>query len=141
MQLYFPALGRLYACFDTVAETLLRVVAGGLLAVHGWPKITNPFGAAGMVERIGFSPGVVWSPLLSATEFFGGLLIAVGLFTRPAALATAIQMAVVVYFHWIVLGQGLKGSEYPILWFCVLVLFVVRGSNALSVDARLGRQV
>jgi len=140
MQLYLPFLGGLYARFDTLAETVQRVVAGGILAVHGWPKITNPFGAVGMVERIGFYPGTVWSPMLAATEFFGGILIAIGLFTRPAALAGTVVLLVAAYFHWLVLGQGFKGAEFPILWAAVLLFFAVRGSNAHSVDARIGRQ-
>jgi putative oxidoreductase len=140
MQLYVPALGRLYSRLDTLAETLLRVIAGGLLIVHGWPKITNPFGAAGMVERIGFFPGTFWSPLLAATEFFGGILLALGLLTRPVALANTISMLVVIYFHAVVLGQEFGRYEYPIMWAAVLFLFLVRGANAWSVDARIGRQ-
>ena len=67
-----PALQRFYLPLDTSAETLLRVVAGVLLVTHGFGKISNPFGAVGMVESLGFYPGVFWSPLLAATEFFGG---------------------------------------------------------------------
>ncbi|MGH6861461.1 MAG: DoxX family protein, partial [Phyllobacterium sp.] len=105
--LIIPALGGLYRALGEFAETLLRVVAGGLLVVHGSAKIVDPFGAAGMVEGLGFYPGVFWSPLLSATEFFGGILLVLGLFTRPAALATTIVLAVTVYFQWIVQGQGM----------------------------------
>ena len=93
----FPALQRLYRPFDTSAETLLRVVAGALLVTHGFGKITNPFGAVGMVESLGFYPGVFWSPLLAATEFFGGILVAIGLFTRPAAFASMIVLLVTIY--------------------------------------------
>ncbi len=139
-RLIIPFLGRLYGCLSPVAETLLRLVTGGMLAVHGWPKILNPLGAAGIVERVGLQPVALWSILLSVTEFFGGLLVAIGLFTRPAALATLAQMLTVVYFHWLVLGQGYKGSEFPIMWAACLLFFVARGSNGFSVDARLGRQ-
>mgnify|MGYP000894806353 FL=1 len=138
--LIIPVLGRLYACLSPLAETLLRLVTGGMLAVHGWPKITNPLGATAMVERIGLAPASAWSVLLSVTEFFGGLLLAIGLFTRPVAIATFIQMLVVIYFHWLVRGQGYAGSEFPIMWAACLFFFVARGANAWTVDARLGRQ-
>lgn len=48
-----PALEKIYLPLDTFAETLLRVVAGLLLVTHGYGKILNPFGAAGMVEGLG----------------------------------------------------------------------------------------
>lgn len=138
--LILPFLRPLYATLNKSAETLLRVVAGGLLVTHGYGKIMNPFGAAGMVEGLGFYPGVFWSPLLAATEFFGGILVAIGLFTRPAALASAIVLAVTIYFHGIVKMEGLGGAEKSILWTAIMLYFAVRGSNSQSVDARIGRQ-
>lgn len=136
-----PALQRLYLPFDTTAETVLRVVAGVLLVTHGYGKIMNPFGAVGMVEGLGFYPGVFWSPLLAATEFFGGILVAIGLFTRPAAFASMIVLLVTVYFHWIVKAEGLAGAEKSMLWAAIFLYFAVRGSNSQSVDAKLGRQI
>ena len=136
-----PALQKLYLPFDTTAETLLRLVAGGLLVTHGYGKIINPFGAVGMVEGLGFYPGVFWSPLLSATEFFGGILVAIGLFTRPASFAAMIVLLVTVYFHGVVTGEGLAGAEKSILWAAIFLFFAVRGSNSQSVDAKLGRQI
>lgn len=139
-RLYVPALGGLYAGLHDVAETLLRVVAGGALVIHGAPKIMNPFGAVGMVEGLGFYPGVFWAPLLAATEFFGGILLMLGLFTRPAALAATIVLLVTVWFHWITQGQGYSGAEKSILWAAILFFFFVRGGNRHSVDARLGKE-
>jgi Predicted membrane protein len=138
--LIIPALGGLYSALHEAAETLLRVVAGLALVTHGASKIVNPFGAVGMVESLGFYPGVVWSPLLAATEFFGGILIAIGLLTRPAAVAATIVLLVTVWFHWIVQGQGYAGAEKSILWAAIFIFFAVRGSNRHSVDARIGRQ-
>ena len=139
--LAIPAFGRLYASLDTVAETVLRVVAGIALVVHGAPKIADPFGSIGMVEGLGFHPGVFWSPLLSATEFFGGILLTIGLLTRPAAFATTIVLLVTVWFHWLVMDQGYAGAEKSIIWAAVTFYFVARGANRYSVDARLGRQI
>lgn len=139
-RLIIPSLGGLYSKLSESAETILRVATGLLLATHGYGKILNPFGASGMVESLGFYPGAFWSPLLSATEFFGGILIAIGLFTRPAAFAGMIVLAVTVYFHGIVQGEGLGGAEKSILWTLILLFFAVRGANSHSVDAKIGRQ-
>ncbi|WP_018235223.1 DoxX family protein [Ensifer sp. BR816] len=135
-----PALEKIYLPLNTFAETLLRVLAGALLVTHGYGKILDPFGAVGMVEGLGFYPGVFWSPLLSATEFFGGIFIAVGFLTRPAAFAATIVLLVTVYFHGIVLGEGLGGAEKSILWAAITFFFAIRGANGQSVDAKLGKQ-
>jgi putative oxidoreductase len=130
----------IYASLHELAETVLRVVAGLALVTHGWGKIQDPFGAVGMVEGLGFYPGVFWSPLLAATEFFGGLLIAIGLLTRPAAFAAMIVLLVTVYFHAIVQGEGFSGAEKSILWAAIMLFFAIRGANRHSVDAKLGRE-
>jgi putative oxidoreductase len=136
-----PALQRFYLPLDTTAETLLRVIAGVLLVTHGYGKIINPMGAVGMVESLGFYPGVFWSPLLAATEFFGGILIAIGLFTRPVSFAAMIVLLVTVYFHGIVKAEGLGGAEKSILWAAIFFFFAIRGSNTQSVDAKIGKQI
>ncbi|MBK1793974.1 DoxX family protein [Devosia sp. WQ 349] len=135
-----PALTPIYARLHTLAETLMRVICGLILTVHGYPKIMDPFRAVPMVEGLGFYPGVLWAPLLAATEFFGGILLAIGLFTRPVAIAASVILLVTVYAHWIPMGQGYSGAEKSILWLGMSIFFAIRGSNAHSIDAKLGRQ-
>jgi len=139
-RLIIPALGGLYSGLHDLAETILRVVAGLALVTHGASKIVNPFGAVEMVEGLGFYPGAFWSPLLSATEFFGGILIAIGLLTRPASFAAMIVLLVTVWFHWITVGQGYSGAEKSILWAAIFLFFAIRGGNRHSVDARIGKE-
>lgn len=136
-RLIVPALAPVYSNASETVETILRVVAGLLLVTHGFGKITNPFGAVGMVESLGFYPGVFWSPLLAATEFFGGFLVAFGLLTRPASFAAMIVLLVTVYFHGIVRDEGLMGAEKSILWAAIFLFFAIRGGNSQSVDAKL----
>ncbi|MGB3068703.1 MAG: DoxX family protein [Ottowia sp.] len=138
--LIVPPLGKLYGALDGVAYALLRIVSGGLLAMHGWPKIQDPMKLVGMVEGLGFAPGPLWAVLLAATEFIGGILLVLGLLTRPAALAATIVLLVTVYFHWIVQSQGLGGSEKSILWAAMTFLLFVRGGGAFSVDRQLKRE-
>lgn len=137
--LVIPALGGLYSALHDAGETLLRAVAGIFLTIHGSQKITNPFGAAEMVEGLGFYPGAFWSLLLACTEFFGGIFIAIGLLTRPAAFAGLFVLLVTVWFHWVTMGQGFSGAEKSLLWAAILLFFVIRGGNRQSVDARIGK--
>ncbi len=97
---YLPALAGFY---ENVAQPLswvvLRVFVGGALAIEGWPKIMAPLAQTGFVESIGFFPGWFWSPLLAVLQFFGGFALALGLFTRPVALANGAMLAVTYWFH------------------------------------------
>ncbi len=138
---FIPALQPVYTSLSAAAETLLRVVAGIALMVHGWPKIQNPMGASGMVEGIGFVPGWFWSPALSITEFCAGLLLVLGLLTRPAAVAASIILLITVWFHWVQLEQGYRGAELSIIWSAVTLLFAVRGGGLFSLDRAIGRQI
>jgi len=138
-RLIIPALGGIYSALHEGAETLLRIVTGGILAIHGSSKIVNPFGAAEMVEGLGFYPGAFWSLLLSCAEFFGGIFLLLGFLARPSALAGLIVLLVTVWFHWVTLGQGFEGAEKSILWSAMLFFFVIRGANRHSVDARIGK--
>ena len=140
-RLLFPSLGRLYAALAPLSILLMRVVAGGMLVVHGWPKIQDPFKNVEMVEKLGFIPGTIWSPMLAGSEFFGGLLLAIGFLTRPAAVAATIVLLVTVWFHWIVQSQGFAGSEKSILWAAMTLYFVAHGGGPFSVDRALRREI
>ena len=141
-RLIVPAFGNVYASLHDIVETIMRVVAGGALVTHGYTKILNPFGASGMVEGIGLFPGPAgfWSLMLSVTEFFGGIFIALGFLTRIWALGGFIVLMTTVYFHWILQDQGWAGSEKSVIWASVMLFFVIRGANRHSVDAKIGRQ-
>lgn len=138
--LLIPSLKPVYTALSDVSETLLRVIIGLTLAVHGWPKIQNPLGNTGMVESIGFYPGWLWSPALAFTEFFGGLLLAVGLLTRPVAAAATFVLLVTAWFHWVRLEEGFRGAELSIIWAAAVFLFVIRGGGRYSLDRLVGRQ-
>jgi putative oxidoreductase len=140
-RLLIPSLAGIYAKLAGPSIFVLRVIAGIALMVHGYGKITNPFGNVGFVESLGFVPGVVWSPLLAAGEFFGGLLLAIGLLTRPAALVGMIILLVTVWFHWVLQSEGYAGAEKSLLWAAICFYFVAHGGQSGSVDRALAREV
>lgn len=140
-RLLIPPLIGIYRRFSPVVWALLRVAAGVGLVIHGYPKIMDPMANIGMVESLGFHPGTFWSPALAATEFFGGLLLALGLLTRPAAFAVAISLGVTIYFHWIVKGEGYMGAEKSLLWTLICLFFAVHGGGRISLDRLIGREL
>jgi putative oxidoreductase len=70
-------------------------------------------------------------------------LLAIGLFTRIAAAAIAIQMFYIVFFiNW---ANGFfwtpkAGIEYPLLWGIVTLAFFVMGGGRYSVDRSIGKE-
>lgn len=111
------------------ALTLLRVVSGLLFAVHGAGKLFGILGEQEVHDTLLQTAGAI--------ELVGGLLIALGLFTMPAAFIASGQMAV-AYFKAHA-PQGLlptanKGE--PAVLFCFIFLyFAARGAGRFSLDA------
>lgn len=146
-KLYVPALGGLYAGATPVFEALLRFVAGAWMVPHGAQKLFGLFGGYGIggtaqfFSSIGLEPAVPLVVIAGLAEFVGGILLAIGLFTRPAAVALTILLAVAILS--VHAGAGFfmasGGFEYAGLWFFLTLYFVFRGGNKYSVDAALGR--
>ena len=139
-RLFFPSLANFYRKLDEPSIALLRVVAGVALITHGWSKIQDPTAMAGFLEGMGFWPGAFWSFMVSITESIGGLLLAIGLLTRPAALLNLINMSVIIWFHWIFKEEGYGGAEKAILWWVILFYFVVHGGQYYAVDKAMKRE-
>ena len=75
---------------DTLAELgllVLRVTTGLFLAIgHGWEKVPPSQGFVNFVESTGAPAPYVSALMAGLGEFVGGILLALGLFTRPAAV-------------------------------------------------------
>ncbi|MBB4006628.1 DoxX family protein [Allorhizobium taibaishanense] len=99
-RLILPFMEKFYSGFaEPLAFTAFRVAIGAMLVIEGYPKIMAPMAQIGFVENLGFYPGWLWSPMLAAIQFFGGILIVLGLLTRPVALANGVMLAITLWFH------------------------------------------
>ena len=124
------ALGRL----SDAAYGLMRFVFGVLFACHGAPKLFGAFGGQVMTHNtLILAAGVI--------EFFGGILIAVGLLTRPAAFLGSGEMAVAYFWKhspngfWPIQNKG----EAAVL-YCFAFLFIAAfGAGRFGLGARLKR--
>lgn len=79
---------------------IFRIIIGGTLLYEGWPKLMAPMAQVGFVENLGFYPGWLFSPLLAIMQVFGGLAIALGILTRPFAVANCVMLLITIYFHF-----------------------------------------
>lgn len=147
--LIVPALAPLYDRLGALSYPMIRVVTGLFLMPHGAQKLFGLFGGGGVAgtagyfgQNLGLEPGVFWAVLVGGTEFFGGLFLALGFLTRPAAVAVAILMAVAVLLVHVPNGffWNAGGYEYPLLWGLIALAIAMRGGGRFSVDRAIGRE-
>lgn len=117
--------------------SVLRIVTALLFLEHGTSKIL-----AFPLSSASNPPAWTLNWVAGMMELIGGLLLVLGLFTRPVALLLCGEMAVA---YWLVHApEGpfpvLNGGEAAIL-FCFVFLYVaVEGAGPWSVDAHLRRR-
>src|SRR2546423_1853626 len=147
MRRYIPALTPIYERLDRFALPILRVGIGLILIPHGAQKLFGWFGGMGfekfvaLFNTLGYRPGILWLTLVALTEFVGGILLVLGLFTRAAALALVIFMVVAVHFTS---GKGFfwtaGGLGYSLAILFVGLGFLIPGRGEDSLDRQLGRE-
>jgi putative oxidoreductase len=123
----------------------LRLIAGVIFTAHGAQKLFAWFGGYGLeatgqwMESIGITPGYLMALMAGSAEFFGGLLLIVGLLTRPTSFVLAITMAVaIVTVH---LEHGLfmsnNGYEFALTLLAISISLMISGAGNLSLDNKI----
>ena len=117
---------------------VLRIMSGLLFCAHGAQKFLSfPAGEAAGYGWTFAGPGA----FAGVIELVCGALIALGLFTRPAAFLASGTMAVAYFLahasqnFWPVNN----GGDAAILYCFVFLYFVFAGAGAFSLDSRLRR--
>lgn len=115
--------------------SILRIITGLMFLMHGTAKLIQwPF-----VEM--FKDGVPLASLFGIgglIEIIGGILIVIGLFTRPTAFVLAGMMAVAYFMFHAPAGfyPILNGGELAILYCFVFLYLAAAGAGPWSVDAK-----
>lgn len=117
-----------------LALLALRVVLALIFLYHGYPKLAHPNDA---MRQFFVSHGfpAYFLSLAGIIECFGSALLFLGLFTRPAALVLAIEMAVAIWkvhsAHGILV---VKDYEFPLALAAACFVLATVGAGVLSVD-------
>src|ERR1700735_3224623 len=118
-----------------VALLFLRLGLAAIFIFHGYPKL---FGHAGQwldaFGHMGFPRYFAY--IAGALEFFGGLLLIVGLFTRIAGLLLAIEMAIAIWREHLPQGNLLDVHNYelPLALFVGAFALAAVGAGMISLD-------
>lgn len=135
------------AIFSWLPPLFARLVVGWVFMWSGWTKLHNLYpseGFPGMIARFG-EWGIPWpevmAPFVSGVEFFGGMLLLAGLFTRLAATPLVIVMIVaIVSAKWDQIDslETLLGFE-EVAYMALFGWLAVKGPGPASADHLLQR--
>jgi putative oxidoreductase len=121
-----------------LALFVMRLVLGAVMIGHGYHKVNGH-----MHDYVNYIASLhipAWLGYVSAiTEFLGGILVILGLFTRFAALAICIDMIVAiakVHLPHGLLGTG--GYEFPLSLAAIAFSLIFFGAGPIAIDAIRG---
>lgn len=124
-----------------LALLLLRLALAVIFVHYGYPKLfVHPRQNVQWFVQHGF-PGY-FGYLSGVIEFFGGLLLAVGLFTRIAAIALFVEMVVAL---WKVHGlfshpAAVQNYQFPLMMAVGAFVLVALGAGVVSLDYAFFRE-
>lgn len=130
-----------------ISGSILRVLLGAVMFPHGAQKLLGIFGGAGFAASLKGFETAFHVPLILAVaailaESVGAVALIAGFFTRLAALAIAVDMAVAValvhwkvgfFMNWMGNRKG-EGFEYHLLAIAIALVLVIKGGGRWSVD-------
>lgn len=120
---------------------LIRVVVGGTLMIHGYPKLKSSAQSANWMKSMGI-PGST-AILAGILEFFGGLFLVIGLIVPIVAILLAIQFASITFMKKrkmkaSYVATGKPSYETDVLYLLFSIILIVLGAGVLSIDGLIG---
>ncbi len=143
-KLLWPGLRNFYQSFVDVAYTLMRIIIGYILFMHGWGKVhAGAAAVTGYMAKTGLEPSVLFAYAAMFLETVGAICIVIGLLTRFFAAALAIEL--LIAFLVVHMPKGFAaaqgGFEYVLLLGIVMFVIAIRGGGPYSVDRVIGKEL
>ena len=122
-----------------IAFLLLRVLAGLALAYfHGLGKVPPSPGFVEGVAAMGLPLPVVFAWAAGLAELVGGVLLAVGLLTRPASFFILVTMGVAFFLRHA--DDPFLDKEKAYLYGAIALFFLLAGAGRFSLDRLMRRR-
>lgn len=127
--------------FQPFGSLVMRLALGFIMITHGYQKVI-PHGALyNFTRMVGHLGLPAWLGYVAAfTEFFGGMLLLLGLFTRVAALLMVIEMGIAI--ARVHLRGGILGNnslDLPVACLAIALMLLFSGSGAFALDDLVGK--
>ena len=120
---------------------LVRVVVGGTLMIHGYPKLKSKEQSVNWMKSMGLPGSTAF--LAAMLEFFGGLFLVVGLIVPIVAIMFAIQFISIIIMKKIKMkaayvSTGKPSYEIDVVYLLFSIILIVLGAGAFSIDRLIG---
>ncbi len=144
-RLLIPGLGGLYGSLSPLSYAIMRFSAGAIMVPHGVQKLL--YGSIARSAEGIAAKGIPFATFLAGatvfTELVAAICLAIGLFTRAAAVMIWIEMTVIIlFFNW-QFGYFWtnRGIEFALLWWLLCFAIFFRGGGRYSLDRFLGKEI
>ncbi|MFN0085725.1 MAG: DoxX family protein [Blastocatellia bacterium] len=138
--------GRLVATPPVWSPFPLRLALGAVMFAHGAQKIFGAWGGKGFNAWLAspapfdLQPAWAWMAAAAFSEFLGGALVLIGLFTRIGAFLISCVMFVAIFgVHWsrgFFINSG--GFEFPLVLLAMAISLIITGGGNASIDSQMG---
>src|SRR5258708_4860120 len=132
---------RIASYFSWAGPLIMRLIVGYVFMLSGWGKLNNlPQIIQNFAEWDIPFPKIL-TPFVSGVEFFGGIMLLLGLFTRiPAAMLAVVMLVAIKSAKWESVDslETLLGFE-EMTYFAAFLWLAIAGPGAVSLDRLLLR--
>jgi putative oxidoreductase len=138
MNLIFGGVG-IRSTAGNIGLLILRVFAGlGLAFAHGIGKVPPSERFIAGVVKLGFPLPTLFAWAAGASELLGGVFLAAGFMTRPAAFFVACTMATAAFIRHA--ADPFGGKEKALLYLCIAIFYFFVGAGRFSIDGFIRKQ-
>lgn len=115
---------------------LIRLLAGGAMLTHGWPKFQKLLAddPIAFADPFGIGPTASLGMAVFA-EFFCAILVLAGFLTRLASIPLLITMLVALFIiHW---DDPFAKQELSLIYGVLYMTLILAGAGKYSLDAQI----
>src|ERR1700704_588154 len=130
---------RIASYFSWAGALIMRLIVGYVFLLSGWGKLNNLPQIIQNFTEWGIPFPRILTPFVSGVEFFGGIMLLLGLFTRiPAAMLAVVMVVAIKSAKWENVDslETLLGFE-EMTYFAAFLWLAIAGPGAVSLDRLL----
>jgi uncharacterized membrane protein YphA (DoxX/SURF4 family) len=143
-------LENIFSPYNDLGLFILRLAAGIIFLVHGWPKLNpnspmkGPAGFGGFLKQMGVPMPIFFGWVVALLETLGAVLLILGLGTRVLAVLFAIDMLVAILVAKMRVmkvgfsAQQATGWEFDFILGAVALSLLFTGAGNIALDPVLG---